>query len=212
MALLPIFVKLERRRCVIIGGGHVAFQKVCSLLDCAAEITVIAPDAVAEIRDLAEKGRIAWLQRKYATADVSGHLLVIAATDDAVVNHTIYEDAMAAGVLANVVDDPPYCDFYFGSVVRRGPLQIGISTGGESPAFAQRLREQLELLLDEGTGPWLERLGALRRDVLVTHPAGEKRNQLLRKLATREVCDSPSCPSRLLARGFEDQHEGSRLT
>ena len=119
---------------------------------------------------------------------------MIAATSDPEVNHAIYSDAVAAGVLANAVDDPPFCDFYFGSVVRRGPLQIGISTAGESPALAQRLRQKLETLLDEGTGPWLERLGALRREVLAAHPAGEKRNELLRTLATREVCDAPYLP------------------
>jgi siroheme synthase (precorrin-2 oxidase/ferrochelatase) len=88
-------------------------------------------------------------------------------------------------------------------------LQIGISTAGESPAFAQRLREQLERLLDEGTGPWLERLGALRREVLATHPAGQKRNDLLRTLATRDVCDSPLCPTRVMGLGAPAQDRGS---
>jgi precorrin-2 dehydrogenase / sirohydrochlorin ferrochelatase len=112
-------------------------------------------------------------------------------------------------VLANAVDDPPFCDFYFGSVVRRGPLQIGISTAGESPALAQRLRHKLETLLDEGTGPWLERLGALRRQVLAVHPAGEKRNELLRTLATREVCDASYCPSRTMALETPREERGS---
>jgi siroheme synthase-like protein len=125
--------------------------------------------------------------------------LLIAATNDPNVNHRAYGDAVAASVLANAVDDPPFCDFYFGSVVRRGPLQIGISTAGESPALAQRLRQQLEALLDKKTGPWLERLGALRRGALKVHPAGEERNRLLRTLATRDVCDSPTCPSRVMA-------------
>ena len=124
-------------------------------------------------------------------------------------NHEIYSDAVAAGVLANAVDDPPFCDFYFGSVVRRGPLQIGISTAGESPALAQRLRRQLEALLDKGTGPWLERLGALRREVLAAYPAGEERNDLLHTLATRDVCDSPACPSRAMALETPREERGS---
>jgi siroheme synthase-like protein len=197
--LLPVFVKLEGRACLVVGGGAVALQKVKSLLECGANVTVVAPDARDEIRELGDQGKIAWRRRGYVAEDIRGQQLAIAATNDPEVNHAVHGDAAAAGVLANAVDDPPFCDFYFGSVVRRGPLQIGISTAGESPAFAQRLREQLELLLDEGTGPWLERLGALRREVLTTHPAGPERNNLLRTLAARDVCDSPQCPSRALA-------------
>jgi siroheme synthase-like protein len=207
--LLPIFVKLEGRPCLVVGAGVVGLQKVRSLLECAAKITVVAPEARGEVRELAEDGKLEWQRRRYAAEDVQGQQLVIAATDNVEVNHAVYADAVTAGVLVNAVDDPPFCDFYFGSVVRRGPLQIGISTAGESPAFAQRLREQLELLLDEGTGPWLERLGTLRREVLATHPAGSGRNHLLRALATRDVCDSPQCPSRAMALQSPRQDRGS---
>ncbi len=207
--LLPIFVKLEGSPCLVVGGGAVALQKVRSLLECGAHVTVVAPDATDEIRDLEQRGNIAWHRRRYVVEDIAGHRLVIAATNDPGVNHTVYGDAVAAGVLANAVDDPPFCDFYFGSVVRRGPLQIGISTGGESPALAQRLRQQLEQLIDQGTGPWLERLGALRREVLGIHRAGEERNSLLRTLAGREVCDSPQCPSRTMAIQTRGEERGS---
>jgi siroheme synthase-like protein len=199
--LLPIFVKLEGSSCLVVGGGTVALQKVQSLLECGAQVTVVAPDTRDEVRDLAERGNVLWRRRVYLAEDVAGHRLVIAATNDPEVNHAVHKDAVAAGVLANAVDDPPFCDYYFGSVVRRGPLQIGISTAGESPALAQRLRQELELLIDEGTGPWLERLGALRREVLAKHPAGEERNHLLRTLASREVCDATHCPSRAMALG-----------
>jgi siroheme synthase-like protein len=199
--LLPIFVKLEGSCCLVVGGGAVALQKVRGLVECGAQVTVVAPDARDEIRDLAERGIVAWRRRTYVGEDVVGHRLVISATNDPALNHAVYSDAVEAGVLANAVDDPPFCDFYFGSVVRRGPLQIAISTTGESPALAQRLRQELELLIDEGTGPWLERLGALRREVLANHPAGEERNNLLRTLASREVCDAAHCPSRRMALG-----------
>jgi siroheme synthase-like protein len=207
--LLPIFVKLEGRPCLVVGAGAVGLQKVRSLLECGANLTVVAPEARDEIRELAAEGKLEWQRRRYAGEDIQGQQLVIAATNNPEVNHAVYADAVAAGVLVNAVDDPPFCDFYFGSVVRRGPLQIGISTAGESPAFAQRLREQLELLLDEGTGPWLERLGVLRREVLATHPAGPGRNHLLRALATRDVCDSPECPSRAMALATPRQDRGS---
>ena len=137
--LLPLFVKLEGHRCLVVGAGAIGLQKVRSLLECGAKVTVVAPDGRPEIRVLAERGTIVWHRRHYVVEDIAGQQLVIAATSDAEVNHAIYGDAVTAGVLANAVDDPPFCDFYFGSVVRRGPLQIGISTAGESPALAQRL-------------------------------------------------------------------------
>jgi siroheme synthase-like protein len=206
--LLPVFLKLEGRRCLVVGAGVVASQKIHSLLECGAALTVVAPAAQADVRELAADGRIVWIERGYESADVNGQQLVIAATSDAEVNHRVYGDAVAAGVLANAVDDPPYCDFYFGSVVRRGPLQIGISTAGESPALSQRLRHELEAALDDEAGPWLERLGALRREVLAARPAGERRTGLLRMLATREVCDASSCPSRRIALGAPSVGDG----
>jgi precorrin-2 dehydrogenase / sirohydrochlorin ferrochelatase len=208
--LLPVFVKLQDRPCLVVGAGAVALQKIMSLLECGANVTVIASEAHEDVRELATQQKIHWLQRAYQPEDIAGHHLVIAATSDPEVNHTVYHDAVRAGVLANAVDDPPFCDFYFASVVRRGPLQIGISTAGESPALAQRLRQQLETLLDEATGPWLERLGALRREVLATRPAGEARNHLLRTLASREVCDAETCPSRQLALGPSLQDDASQ--
>jgi siroheme synthase-like protein len=207
--LLPLFVKLEGRPCLIVGAGVVALQKITSLLECGANVTVVAPEARDEVRALVDSGKIEWVRRAYRTEDIAGQHLVIAATSDPEVNHGVYGDAVKAGLLANAVDDPPFCDFYFGSVVRRGPLQIGISTAGESPALAQRLRQQLEAMLDDATGPWLERLGALRRLVLQSRPAGEPRNRLLRTLASREVCDAATCPSRQLALDTSTQEQGS---
>jgi siroheme synthase-like protein len=205
--LMPVFVKLEGRACLVVGAGVVASQKIVSLLECGAVLTVIAPQAKDEVQELAKAGRIQWHPRCYQQGDVHGYQLVIAGTSEPAVNHAVYEEAVARGILANAVDDPPYCDFYFGSVVRRGPLQIGISTAGESPALAQRLRHELEAMLDEDAGVWLERLGALRREVLATHPAGEQRNALLRTLAAREVCDAASCPSRTMALSTPEERD-----
>ena len=210
--LLPVFVKLEGRPCLVAGAGVVALQKITSLLECGANVTAVAPEAREEVRELAAQHKIHWLERPYRPEDIAGHHLVIAATSDVEVNHAVYRDAVRAGVFANAVDDPPFCDFYFGSVVRRGPLQIGISTAGESPALAQRLRQELEALLDDAVGPWLERLGALRREVLATKPAGDARNRLLRTLASRDVCDAETCPSRQLALGPIPQENASAKT
>src|SRR6185437_15895254 len=106
----------------------------------------------------------------------------------------------ASGVLVNAVDDPPFCDFYFPSVVRRGDLQIAISTAGHSPALAQQLRKEINALLPLDAGDWLAELGNLRREVLAAEPLNQSRTQFLHTLATREVCSYDGCPSRTLAR------------
>ena len=112
----------------------------------------------------------------------------------------MFAEAESIGVLINAVDDPPFCDFYFPSVVRRGDLQIAISTSGESPALAQRLRKEINALLPLDTGDWLAELGNLRREVLQMEPLNEARKELLHQLASREVCGYDACPSRTLAR------------
>jgi precorrin-2 dehydrogenase/sirohydrochlorin ferrochelatase len=139
-------------------------------------------------------------QRPYATGDLAGQFLVVAATNDPAVNRAVFAEAEAAGILINAVDDPPFCDFYFPSVVRRGDLQIAISTAGASPALAQRLRKQIDALLPLDAGEWLAELGNLRREVLQREPANEARRELLHQLAGREVCGFDGCPTRALAR------------
>ena len=129
-----------------------------------------------------------------------GAFLVVAGTDVAAVNRAVFAEAEAAGVLCNAVDDPPFCDFYFPSVVRRGELQIAISTAGESPALAQRLRKEINAALPLDTGEWLMELGRLRREVTAVEPLGEERRLLLHELASREVCGFAECPSRMRAR------------
>jgi len=201
MSLLPIFLKLEGRPCLVVGAGEIALSKIESLLEAGARVRVVAPEARQEVQSLASSGRVAWFARGYETADLEAAFLVIAATDQPAVNHKVFEDATQRGILCNAVDDPPFCDFYFGSVVRRGDLQVAISTAGESPALAQRLRREIDARLSEDLGPWLASLGNLRRDVLVAHPAGEERKLLLHELAHRPVCELEQCPSRRLALG-----------
>jgi uroporphyrin-III C-methyltransferase/precorrin-2 dehydrogenase/sirohydrochlorin ferrochelatase len=199
MSLLPIFLKLKGRRCLLVGAGVVALDKIGSLLKTGLQLRVIAPDAKSEVRQLAAEGKLEWIQRPFAVSDLDGHFMVIAATDSAEVNAEVYCGALERGVLCNSVDDIPNCDFFFGSVVSRGELQIAISTAGESPAVAQRLRREIDAQLPDDLGPWLENLGQLRRKVLATHPRTEERKALLHQLAQRQVCESASCPSRQLA-------------
>jgi len=200
MPLFPIFLKLTARPCTVIGAGKLAESKIESLLAANARITVIAPKANDRITALADAGEISLHLRQYKNGDLANQFLAVAATDNPAVNRAVFAEAEANGVLINAVDDPPFCDFYFPSVVRRGDLQVAISTAGHSPALAQRLRKEINELLPLDTGDWLTELGNLRREVLAAEPLNESRNQLLHTLASREVCSYDACPSRTLAR------------
>jgi siroheme synthase-like protein len=199
MNLFPIFLKLACRPCLLIGAGEIALQKIPSLLSAEAKLRVIAPRIHPEIAALGKQGRIELHQREFAPADLENTFLVVAATDNPQINATIYEEAVARNILCNSVDDPPHCDFYFGSVVNRGDMQIAISTAGESPALAQRLRHEIDEQLPADLGPWLNDLGALRRDILAAYEPGEDRKLLLHQLAQRHLCDPQTCPAQKLA-------------
>ena len=206
MSLFPMFLKLTARPCVVIGAGNIAESKIESLRNAEAHVTVIAPHALPRVQAWAEAGEIVWHQREYRSGDLAGAFLVVAGTATAEVNRAVYEEANAANILCNAVDDPPFCDFYFPSIVKRGELQIAISTAGESPAFAQRLRKEINAALPLDTGDWLMELGRLRREVTAVEPIGEPRKSLLHELAQREVCGFDGCPARLHARQHARDH------
>ncbi len=200
MDLFPIFLKIAARPCIVIGAGNLAESKIESLQAAHAQVTVIAPEATPRIAELAAAGEIAWERRMYAEGDLTGNFLVVAATNDPAVNRAVYHEAIANNILCNAVDDPPFCDFYFPSVVRRGDLQIAISTAGASPALAQRLRKEINAQLPLDAGDWLTDLGNLRREVTQMEPLNEARKWLLHQLAQREICGYDGCPSRAMAR------------
>jgi uroporphyrin-III C-methyltransferase / precorrin-2 dehydrogenase / sirohydrochlorin ferrochelatase len=199
MSLLPIFLQLKGRPGLLVGAGPVALDKLGSLLRTGLRLRVIAPDALSEIRQLAAEGRIEWVQRAFEPGDVKGNFVVVAATNEPTVNAAVYQAAGELGILCNSVDDIPHCDFFFGSVISRGNLQIAISTSGESPAVAQRLRREIDAQLPADLGAWLAQLGQLRREVLALHPPGEERKTLLHRLAELPVCASSDCPARQIA-------------
>jgi len=195
MNLLPIFLKLEGRPGLLVGAGNVALEKLNTLLTSGLRLRVVAPEAKPEFIQLAAEGDIEWMQRAFDPADLDGNFFVIAGTNDPEVNATVYRESVRRGILVNSVDDPPHCDFYFGSVVRRGDLQIAISTAGESPAAAQQLRREIDEQLPQDLGPWLAQIGRLRREILASHPAGEDRKALLHRIAKRRFLKSNSRPS-----------------
>ena len=188
-ALFPMFVKLAGRRCVVVGGGDTAESKAESLLISGASVTVVSPTLTANLAGQARRGSFEWLARRFEIRDLDGAFLVIAATSDEATNELIFREADRRGILCNAVDQPPRCHFYFPSVVRRGALQIAISTSGLSPSLAQRLRKQLEAEFGPEYGEWLDRLGRIRAALMERNIDFATRKHLLARLASREVFD-----------------------
>jgi precorrin-2 dehydrogenase / sirohydrochlorin ferrochelatase len=189
MSLFPMFVKLRDRLCVVVGGGQIAESKIPGLLAAEARVRVIAPEVTESLAVRAREEQIEWVRKTFEREDLHGAYLVVAATSAVEVNHEIFREAEARGILCNAVDDPDYCHFYYPSVVRRGALQIAISTEGLSPALAQRLRRELEVQFGPEYEPWLNWLGAARRFLRAKNDDPEETRQLLHQLASREMFD-----------------------
>ena len=193
-SMFPISLKLEGRPCLVVGAGTIAAPKIDSLLRAGGVVTVVAPRAKPEIEAKAQASELILHKREFVGSDLDGAFLVVTATDLQSVNHLVAEVARERNVLCNSVDDPPDCDFFYPSVVQRGDLQIAISTAGKSPALAQRLREEVDAMLPEDTGAWLDRLGETRSRILEALPPGEERQHALHLLVRRESCDPNACP------------------
>jgi len=185
-SLFPMFVKLPGRRCLVVGGGKVAEGKAESLLTSGAAVVVVAPEVTDKIATWNREQRLIWHARQFQPSDLDGSFLVIAATGAGAVNESVYREAEARGILCNTVDEPERCHFYYPAVVRRGRLQIAISTGGLSPALASRLRQELEEQFGPEYERWLEELGAMRRDTFARRLDPQRRAGLLKRLASRQ--------------------------
>jgi precorrin-2 dehydrogenase/sirohydrochlorin ferrochelatase len=185
--MFPIFLKLEGRRCLVVGAGAVAEGKIRGLLDSGASVEVVAPRAVFQIRSWDWEGRLRWKPRAFDPRDLDGVAIVVAATSSEQLNAEIFREARKRNVLCNSVDDPKNCDFYYPAVVKRGDLQIAISTNGQSPALAQRLRQELEEQFGPEYEAWLEDLGEARKLLNSSVLDKEARRKLLHELASREA-------------------------
>jgi precorrin-2 dehydrogenase / sirohydrochlorin ferrochelatase len=185
--MFPIFLKLDGRRCLVVGAGKVAEAKIRGLLEARASIEVVAPEAVWQIQKWAWEGVLGWKARAFQATDLDQSSLVIAATSNPEVNAEVFRQARLRNVLCNSVDDPENCDFYYPAVVNRGDLQIAISTGGRSPALAQRLRRELEEQFGAEYESWVADLGRAREELTAQIRDPEARKQLLHEIASREA-------------------------
>jgi siroheme synthase-like protein len=174
---------LEGRSCLVVGGGAVALEKASGLLECGAAVAVVAPAISADVRALPVEA----LEREYESADLDGRFLVVAATDDTAVNRRVFADAEARGLLCNVADVPELCSFILPAVHREGPLAIAVSTGGASPALAQRIRSEVAAHYGRDHAELARLLRALRPWAKSRFSTYEERRDFFQDLVTRAL-------------------------
>ncbi len=185
MRYYPVFLNLEGKKCIVIGGGKVAERKVFALLNADASVTVVSPELTERLAGLKRAGQIEHTQRRYQDGDLKGAFIVIAATYDMDVNRKVSGDA--GNIPVNVVDVPALCTFTVPSVIKRGKLTIAVSTSGASPALSRSIREELEDLYTEEVGGLLQHLARIRRTLTESEIPLEKRADILKSLGSREV-------------------------
>ena len=171
----PAFLDLRGRRCLVVGGGPVGERKVRALLECGARVVVVSPGVTPELASLAAGGRIEHWARAFRRSDARGCTLAVAATGDPFVDRAVAAAARPWRVLVNVVDEPEHCDYILPSVLRRGELQIAVSTGGRSPALAREIRRRLEGLFGPEYADLVRRVGMERRNARATATSAASR-------------------------------------
>jgi siroheme synthase-like protein len=189
-ALFPMFVKIEGRRVLVVGAGPVGEAKIRALLPTGARIRVIARKASEEVTTWARSGAITLEEREFSPLDLVESFLVIVATASRELNAFVFEEAQRRHILCNVVDVPEQCDFFYPAVLQRGQLQIAVSTAGQSPSLAQRIRQQLEKQFGPEYEGWVRQLGETRRQVLTSNLPADRKRELLLSLASQEAFEA----------------------
>jgi precorrin-2 dehydrogenase / sirohydrochlorin ferrochelatase len=185
----PIFLNLASKRAVVIGAGPVAARKVVSLLEAGARVTVVAEHIDDAVKAKCNQTNAEIIKAKYSKDYLVGATLAFAATNDAKINEQIYKDCQQLDVLCNVVDNPALCDFFTPAVLKRGDLQIAISTDGNFPAYAGHLRQKLEEIITSEHGRFVTELEKIREKVLADISDENKRKTVLGTLAGDEAFD-----------------------
>jgi precorrin-2 dehydrogenase/sirohydrochlorin ferrochelatase len=187
MRYYPVYLDIQNRNCLVVGGGSVGTRKVETLLKCGAKVTVISPDVSVKLIELKDVGAIKLHQRPYRSNDLEHVFLVIGATDDANLNRHISTDADRLNVLCNIADRPQECNFILPAVIARGDLTISISTSGKSPALAKMLRKRLEDQFGEEYAVFLQLMGGIRKKLLIQSHEPEAHKELFEKLVDSEL-------------------------
>ena len=201
MAYYPVYLDLQDRLAVVVGGSALAEEKARGLLGAGARVTVIAEEVTAGLAELAVGGAVMHRVRAFVSGDLTGAAIAIVTENDPGVRDAVFADAAAGNVLLNTVDDLPRCNWIAPSIVRRGHLTIAISTAGKAPVLAVRLRQQLEKQIGEEHGRFLEMASAVRAPLALRHPDFEERRARWYRLIDSDVLE-------LLRRGEEEAAYG----
>jgi len=187
MKYYPVHLDINNRKVLVVGGGSVGTRKVKTLLDCGARVTVVSPEVSRQLRELAASGDIKLAERSYQSEDLNGVFVVIGATDDETLNQQISSDADRLNTLCNIADRPEVCNFILPSIVQRDDLVITISTSGQSPALAKKLRKALENQFGEEYGTLLQLMGAIRKKLLQQAHKPEAHKPLFEQLINSDL-------------------------
>ena len=187
MKYYPVHLDIQNRKVLVVGGGSVGTRKVKTLLDCGARVTVVSPEVSRQLRELAASGDIILAERSYQSEDLTGVFVVIGATDDETLNQQISSDADRLNTLCNIADRPEVCNFILPSIVQRDDLVITISTSGQSPALAKKLRKTLENQFGEEYGTLLQLMGAIRKKLLQQAHKPEAHKPLFEQLINSDL-------------------------
>ena len=182
MRYYPVFLDVKHRDCLVVGGGSVGLRKVLTLIDCGAAVTVVSPVVHARLQELAADGSITLRKRPFKPSDMNNMFLVVGATDDQTLNRQIHTEAERLGKLCNIADRPKACNFILPSIVKQGDLVIAISTSGKSPAFAKKLRKDLERQFGSEYAVFLDLMGAIRKKLLARNHEPETHKRLFERL------------------------------
>ncbi len=183
MSYFPFMIELNNERCLIAGGGTVAYRKVCSMLEFGAVVTVVSPEFCPEILELAEHpARLTLIKRCVQPQDIDGAFVVIMATDDEKVNHEMAELCRQQRILVNVVDVKADCGFYFPAIIKDKEVVISVSTGGQSPVLAGTIKRNIESHLGRSYGDIAERMGELREQIKAQIDGEEERKKAFQQM------------------------------
>lgn len=187
--LYPIYLQLAGKKCLVVGGGKVAERKVETLLEYEASIRVVSPAAEPNIHIWSDQGLLDWWRGVFQPQDLDDVFLVFIATGDEDINKGIAALCREKGILVNAVDDPPNCDFYVPSILRRNSLCVAISTEGKSPLLAGKLRRELENIIPYEYGEWVEILGDLRDKIKSSNLSIKARKILFEELVHSDILE-----------------------
>ncbi|ATW28104.1 precorrin-2 dehydrogenase/sirohydrochlorin ferrochelatase family protein [Candidatus Formimonas warabiya] len=185
----PLLVDLDQVKCLVIGGGAVAYRKVLSLKESGAAVTLISPRILEPLAQMGDQGEITILKRRYQWGDLKGFRLVYVATDDQEVGVQVCNEAKDEGILLNMADNPSLGNFIVPSKIQRGDLSLCISTNGKSPLLAKKIRQELEVRYGQEYADFLRLLGQEREAALREIPDGDKRKAYFEALVSSDLLD-----------------------